>query len=239
VQQQAVQQQWPFGCYGGTPAPPTPSPPDVAFDLAEIEWRIMARLGPLESRLAALNVAPASQASASPPGEGNGRVGRVALVAAPGTPDAPRPATSPTGSATGSDTTSLASTEEDSVSSLDTLLGVASDDLAHDFQKRGLSPAWSQHCQEYTGSKISGDDIVNLSTLLIIGRTLRHLAWLVYQIHDDPSAVPRDQIEDVFPHITVSQDDLTTRLNHYQLLASGLDVRLQRPSRTPLPSSVA
>jgi hypothetical protein len=128
----------------------------------------------------------------------------------------------PTGSATGSDTTSLASTEEDLVSSLAALQGVASDDLAHDFQKRGLSPAWSNTVKS-TGSKISGDNIVNLSTLLIIGCTLLHLAWFVYQIHDDPSAVPRDQIEDVFPTITVAQDNLTTRLNHYQLLASCLD----------------
>jgi hypothetical protein len=222
VQQQAAHPQWPFNCYGGRPAPPPLLPQDVSSALANIEQRIMARLGPLESRLAALNVAPASQASASPPGEGRGRVGRVSFVSSPGAPVAPRHSASPTGSATGSDTTSLASTEEDLVSILDAILGVASDDLAHDFRKRGLSPAWSNVVKS-TGSKILGDDIVNLSTLLIVGRTLRHLAWLVYQIHDDPSAVPRDQIEDVFPHITVVQDSLSTRLNQYQLLASGLD----------------
>ena len=33
------------------------------------------------------------------------------------------------------------------------------------------------------------------------------------------------KIDDVFPQIAVARDTLTTRLNHYQLLASGLDVK--------------
>jgi len=116
------------------------------------------------------------------------------------------------------------STEEDSSSSLAVLLGVASGDLEHDLLKCCLFPAWALAVKS-TGSKISGDYIVNLSTLLIVGHMLQHLAWLVYQMYDDPSVVPHDQIEDVLPHITVSRDFLTMRLNHYQLLASDLDTK--------------
>jgi BRCT domain type II-containing protein len=77
----------------------------------------------------------------------------------------PRRAASPTGSDAGSEAASRASTDNVS-SSLDALLGAASDDLEHDLQKRGLSPAWALAVKS-TGSKISGDDIVNLSTFLI------------------------------------------------------------------------
>jgi hypothetical protein len=109
-------------------------------------------------------------------------------------------------------------------SSLDSLLGAPSGDLAHDLLKYGFSPAWALTVKS-TGSKISVYDIANLSTFLIVGRLVQHLAWLVYQMHDDPSVVPRAQIEDVLPHISVTRDTLTTRLNHYQLLASGLDAK--------------
>jgi hypothetical protein len=44
-------------------------------------------------------------------------------------------------------------------------------------------------------------------------------------MYDDPSVVPHDQIEDVLPHIAVARDTLTMRLNHYQLLCSGLDAK--------------
>jgi hypothetical protein len=54
---------------------------------------------------------------------------------------------------------------------------------------------------------------------------LQHLAWLVAQLCDDPRAVPNAQLDDVFPHIAVARDTLTTYLNHYQLLASCLDVK--------------
>jgi hypothetical protein len=132
-------------------------------------------------------------------------------------------AASPTGSVADSETASRASTNDLS-SSLDTLLGVASEDLAHDLQQSGLSPAWVLAVKS-TGSKLSGDDIVNLSTLLIVGRMLQHLGWLVYNMYDNPSVVPRDKIEDVFPHISVARDAVTKHLNHYQLLASGLDAK--------------
>ena len=70
-----------------------------------------------------------------------------------------------TGSDAGLETASRASTD-DASSPLDEVLGEASLDLAHDLQKRGLSPAWALAVKS-TGSKISGDDIVNLSTFLI------------------------------------------------------------------------
>jgi hypothetical protein len=221
--QAAQQQPWLFSGLGGAPAPPQSPAADLTSVLAAlstIEIRITARLDPLEAGLADLrnNVASASSAPASSPVEGRGRVSFGTASCAPRARSA-----SPTGSATGSETASRASTE-DLCSSLDALLGVVSGDLAHDLLKCGLSPAWALAVKS-TGSKISGEDIVNLSTLLIVGRMLQHLAWIVYQMHDDPSAVPRDQIEDVFPHIAVARDALTTRLNHYQLLASGLDAK--------------
>jgi hypothetical protein len=54
---------------------------------------------------------------------------------------------------------------------------------------------------------------------------LQDLSWFVYQMYDDPRAVTRDQIEPLLPQIAVARDTMTTRLNHYQLLASGLDVK--------------
>ena len=67
------------------------------------------------------------------------------------------------------------------------------------------------------------DDIVTLSAFLITGRTVQYLAWLVLHLRDDPSAVSRQQIDDVLPHLDLARNTLITRLNHFQLLASGLD----------------
>ena len=69
------------------------------------------------------------------------------------------------------------------------------------------------------------DDIVNLSAFLITCRTVQYLAWLVLHLRDDPSAVSRQQIDDVLPHLDLARNTLIARLNHYQLLASGLDAR--------------
>jgi hypothetical protein len=75
------------------------------------------------------------------------------------------------------------------------------------------------------GSKLSINDIDNLSIFLIVGSMLQYLAWLVDQLCDDPITVLHTQINDVFPHIAVNLDVLTTFLNHYQLLASCLDTK--------------
>ena len=69
------------------------------------------------------------------------------------------------------------------------------------------------------------DDIVNLSAFLITVRTVQYLAWLVSHLRGDPSAVSRQQIDDVLPHLDLAHNTLITRLNHYQLLASGLDAK--------------
>jgi hypothetical protein len=69
------------------------------------------------------------------------------------------------------------------------------------------------------------DDIVNLSAFLITGRTVQYLAWLVLHLRDDPSAVSRQQIDDVLQHLDLARNTLIARLNHYQLLASGLDAK--------------
>jgi len=69
------------------------------------------------------------------------------------------------------------------------------------------------------------DDIVNLSAFLITGRTVQYLAWLVLHLRDDPSAVSRQQIDDVLSHLDLARNTLIARLNHYQLLASGLDAK--------------
>jgi hypothetical protein len=226
--QAAQQQPWLFGGLGGASALPPPPPPQLAAAdltavlaaLSSIESRIAARLDPLEAGLTALQTTVASDQSASASSPAVGR-GRVAFADASCAPRAR--AASPTGSATDSDAVSRASTD-DSSSSLDALLGVASGDLAHDLRQSGLSSAWVLAVRN-AGSKISGDDIVNLSTLLIVGRMLQDLSWLVYQMYDDPRAVTRDQIEPLLPQIAVARDTMTTRLNHYQLLASGLDVK--------------
>jgi hypothetical protein len=217
---QATQQQpWPFNGLGGAPAPPLQPTADLTPVMAALS-AIAARLGPLEAGLTDLRTTVASASSAPAPSPAGGG-GHVSFGPAAGAPRLR--AASPTRSVTGSEA-SGASTDGDLSSSLDALLGVASGDLAHDLMQSGLSPAWALAVKS-PGSKISSEDIVNLSTLLIVGRMLQHLAWLVYQISDDPSAVPRTEIEDVLPHITVARDALTTRLNHYQLLASGLDAQ--------------
>jgi hypothetical protein len=217
---QAVQQQpWLLSGLGGAPAPPPPPAADLTPVLAALS-SIAARLDPLEAGLTALrtSVGSASSAPASSPAGGGGRVAFGAASCAP-----LARAASPTGSVADSETASRASTDDLS-SSLDALLGVASSDLAHDLRQSGLSPAWALAVKS-TGSKFSGDDIVNLSTLLVVGRMLQDLSWLVYQMYDDPRAVTRDQIEHVLPQIAVARDAMTTRLNHYQLLASGLDAK--------------
>ena len=43
------------------------------------------------------------------------------------------------------------------------------------------------------------------------------------QLRDDPTSVSRQQIDDVLPHVDLARDTLIMRLNHYQLLSSGLD----------------
>jgi hypothetical protein len=225
--QAAQQQPWLFSGLGGAPALPPQPPPQPAADLtsvlaalSSIESRIAARLDPLEAGFTDMRttVASASSASVSSPAGGGGRVAFDAVSCAPRAR-----AASPTGSATGSETASRAPTDDLS-SRLDALLGVASGDLAHDLRQSGLSPAWALAVKN-TGSKISGDDIVNLSTLLIVGRMFEHLSWLVYDMCDNTGAVPRDQIEDALPHIAIARDALIARLNHYQLVASGLDAK--------------
>jgi hypothetical protein len=67
------------------------------------------------------------------------------------------------------------------------------------------------------------DDIVNVSAFLITGRTVQYLAWLVLHLRDDPSAVSRQQIDDVLLHLDLARNTLITCLNHYQLLSSGLE----------------
>jgi len=208
----AHQQAWHFSGMGGAPAPPPQPPVDLAPVLAALA-AITARLAPLEAA-----VASASSAPASPPAGGGGRVSSGAAERAPRARTA-----SPARSVAGSDSVSRASTD-DSHDSLAALLGVASADLTYDLRQNGLSPAWAIAVKS-PGSKFSGDDIVNLSTLLIVGRVLHHLAWLVYKMSDDPSAVSRSEIEEILPHLPVARDALTTRLNHYQLLASGLDAQ--------------
>ena len=42
---------------------------------------------------------------------------------------------------------------------------------------------------------------------------------------DNTGAVPRDQREAAIPPIDVARDALIARLNHYQLVASGLDAK--------------
>ena len=116
---------------------------------------------------------------------------------------------------------SRASTD-DAASSLDALLEVASPDLEHDLNQCGFSSPWAI-AVKIAGSKISADDIVNLSSFLIIGRTVQYLAWLVLHLRDDPSAASRQQIDDVLEHLDLARNSLIMRLNHYQLLASGLD----------------
>jgi hypothetical protein len=69
------------------------------------------------------------------------------------------------------------------------------------------------------------DDIVNLSAFLITGRMVQYLAWLVLHLRDDPSSVSRQQIDDVLSHLDLARNTLIARLNHYQLLASGLDAK--------------
>jgi hypothetical protein len=69
------------------------------------------------------------------------------------------------------------------------------------------------------------DDIVNLSAFLITGRTVQYLAWLVLHLRDDPNAVSRQQIDDVLSHLDLARNTLISRLNHYQLLSSGLDAK--------------
>ena len=221
--QAAQQQPWLFSGIGGAPAPPPQPPPQQAADftsvlaaLSSIESRIAERLLPLEAGLNDLRTTVASPSSAPAPAGGRGR---VAFDAAP-----PRArAASPAGSATDSEAVSRASTDDPS-SSLDALLGVASADLAHDLKQSGLSPAWAAAVKN-TGSKLSADDIVNLSTLLIVGRMFQHLSYLVYDMCDNTVAVPRDQLESAIPHIDVARDALIARLNHYQLVASGLDTK--------------
>jgi hypothetical protein len=221
--QAAQQQPWLFSGIGGAPAPPPQPPPQQAADftsvlaaLSSIESRIAERLLPLEAGLNDLRTTVASPSSAPAPAGGRGR---VAFDAAP-----PRArAASPAGSATDSEAVSRASTDDPS-SSLDALLGVASADLAHDLKQSGLSPAWAAAVKN-TGSKLSADDIVNLSTLLIVGRMFQHLSYLVYDMCDNNVAVPRDQLESAIPHIDVARDALIARLNHYQLVASGLDAK--------------
>jgi hypothetical protein len=189
--------------------------------LSSIELSIAKRLGPLEAGLTDLRtaVASASSASASSPVGGRGRVAFDTFDTV-----LPRArAASPTGSATDSEAVSRASTDDQS-SSLDALLGVASGDLAHDLKQSGLSPAWALVVKN-TGSKISTDNIVNLSTLLIVGHMFQHLSYLVYDMCDNTGAVPRDQLEAAIPHIEVARDALIERLNHYQLVASGLDAK--------------
>ena len=220
--QAAQQQPGLFSGFGGAPAPPLYPPPPPASDLpavmaalASIESRIAERLLPLEAGLNDLRTTVASPSSASAPA---GDRGRVAFAAAP-----PRSrAASPAGSATDSEAVSRASTDDPS--SLDALLGVASADLEHDLKQRGLSSAWAAAVKN-TGPKMSADDIGNLSTLLTVGRMFQHLSYLICDMCDDPGAVSRDQLEAAIPHIDVARDALIARLNHYQLVASGLDAK--------------
>ena len=58
---------------------------------------------------------------------------------------------------------------------------------------------------------------------MITGRTVQYLACLVLQLRDDPSAASRHHIDDVLEHLDLARNTLIDRLNHYQLLASGLD----------------
>ena len=44
-------------------------------------------------------------------------------------------------------------------------------------------------------------------------------------LRDDPSVVSRQHIDDVLPHLDLACNTLIARLNHYQLLASGLDAK--------------
>ena len=44
-------------------------------------------------------------------------------------------------------------------------------------------------------------------------------------LRDDPSSVSRQQIDDVLSHLDLARNTLIARLNHYQLLASGLDAK--------------
>jgi hypothetical protein len=136
--QAAQQQPWLFSGIGGAPPQPAADLTSVLAALSSIESRIAARFDPLESELADLrhNVTSAPSASASSPVADRGRVSFGAASCPPRAR-----AASPTGSVTDSETASRASTDDLS-SSLDSLLGVPSGDLAHDLLHNGLSPAW-------------------------------------------------------------------------------------------------
>jgi hypothetical protein len=68
------------------------------------------------------------------------------------------------------------------------MLGVDSVDLVHDLKKCGLSNPWALAVKS-SGSKITDEDIVNLSAFLITVRMVQYLAWLVLQLRDDHSSV--------------------------------------------------
>jgi hypothetical protein len=51
------------------------------------------------------------------------------------------------------------------------------------------------------------------------------LVWIVNQLSDYPSSVSRDQIDLVLLDVEVARSTLISRLNHFQLLASGLDAK--------------
>jgi len=170
---------------------------------------------------------------------------QAALNAARTSPDDSRPrlSASPPVSDADSDSRIRASTD-DADDSLETLLGNADPNFQHDLAQCGLSSPWAIAVKS-PGSKMLPDDIVNLSAFLITGRTVQYLAWLVLHLRDDPSAVSRQQIDDVLPHLDLARNTLIAWLNHYHLLASGLDAKsaaalaAAAASRQRPPTSVA
>ena len=85
--------------------------------------------------------------------------------------------------------------------------GSSCPDLEHDLQRRGLSSPWAIAVKR-AGSKISVDDLVNLSAFLITSCTVQYLAWIVLQLCDNPSADSRQQIDDVLEHLDLARNTL-------------------------------
>ena len=221
-QVQAALQAHPTLVGGNAPQSPSADLASVLAALTQIDSRLSTSLTTLDAWLQPLEAGLRStQASQN------------AARTSPAASSRPRRSASPTVSDADSDSRSRASTD-DADDSLEALLGDADPNLQHDLAHCCLSSPWATSVKS-AGSKMLPDDIVNLSAFLITGRTVQYLAWLVLHLRDDPSVVSRQQIDDVLQHLDLARNTLITRLNHYQLLASGLDCKsaghAMRPSR--------
>ena len=196
---------------GNAPPPPSADLAAVVAALSQLDGRLASSFTALDARLQPL--------------EAGLRSTQASLNAVRTSPDASRPrlSASPPVSDADSDSRSRASTD-DADDSLEALLGNADPNFQHDLAQCGLSSPWALAVKS-PGSKMAPDDIVNLSAFLITGRMVQYLAWLVLHLRDDPSSVSRQQIDDVLSHLDLARNTLIARLNHYQLLASGLDAK--------------